>query len=147
MLAHSAATLGLRATVALAMFPRGTRIGLGWFGGGGWESTLEACSKWLIVLRPFAALVVLLVLLGPPLLLLGLGVRPLALASIGLMIGSIALVTGRVGYFMNWGGVEGRDEGFEYHLIVIGACLAMLLLGPGRWSVDQRLAARGGRNK
>jgi uncharacterized membrane protein YphA (DoxX/SURF4 family) len=109
MLADSAAPLGLRATVALAMFPHGTRMGLGWFGGGGWESKLEAFSNWLIVLRPLAALVVLL---GPPLLLLGLGVRPLALAFIGLMIGAIALVTGRVGYFMNWGGVEGRDEGF-----------------------------------
>jgi uncharacterized membrane protein YphA (DoxX/SURF4 family) len=133
MLADSAAPLGLRATVALAMFPHGTRMGLGWFGGGGWESKLEACSKWLIVPRPLAALFVLLVLLGPPLLPLGLGVRALALASVGLMIGAITLVNGEAVCSMNWGGIEGRSEALKCHLIVIGACLAMLLLGPGRW--------------
>jgi putative oxidoreductase len=39
---------------------------------------------------------------------------------------------------MNW---EGRQngEGFEYHLLVIGICLALMVLGSGRYSVDRSM--------
>ena len=38
--------------------------------------------------------------------------------------------------------VEIRSQGFEYHLLVIGMCVALVLAGAGKWSVDQEIAKR-----
>jgi putative oxidoreductase len=42
---------------------------------------------------------------------------------------------------MNWFGKQ-QGEGFEYHLLVIGIGLALLVTGAGRWSVDRIVAQR-----
>jgi putative oxidoreductase len=39
------------------------------------------------------------------------------------------------GFFMNWGMVPGKGEGYEYHLLVIGMTLAVLLCGPGKLAI------------
>ena len=39
------------------------------------------------------------------------------------------------GYFANWSG-EKNGEGVEFHLLYAGSALALLLTGPGPWSVD-----------
>jgi putative oxidoreductase len=33
-----------------------------------------------------------------------------------------------------------KGEGFEYHLLVIGIALALLMRGGGKWSLDRALA-------
>jgi len=38
------------------------------------------------------------------------------------------------GFFMNWFGQQ-QGEGFEYHLLVIGICLSLLIKGGGALSV------------
>ena len=43
-------------------------------------------------------------------------------------------------FFMNWFGQQ-KGEGFEYHLLVIGIALALLIRGGGLLSVDRALAA------
>jgi putative oxidoreductase len=43
------------------------------------------------------------------------------------------------GFFMNWYGQQ-KGEGFEYHLLVIGIALALLIQGGGKWSLDRALA-------
>ena len=75
------------------------------------------------------------------LLLAGLGTRAVALGFVGLMLGAIATVHAEHGFFMNWYGAQ-AGEGFEYHLLMIGAALALVLSGGGRWSLDGRLATR-----
>ena len=52
-------------------------------------------------------------------------------ALILIMLGAIAMVHAKNGFFMNWMGKQ-AGEGIEYHLLVIGICLAILLAGPGR---------------
>ena len=42
---------------------------------------------------------------------------------------------------MNWSGQQ-QGEGYEYHLLVIGMSLALMLTGAGRWSVDRMVAQR-----
>jgi putative oxidoreductase len=42
------------------------------------------------------------------------------------------------GFFMNWSGAQ-RGEGFEYHLLVLGMCVALAVLGGGALSVDRQL--------
>jgi len=82
--------------------------------------------------------IILLEFFGPILLLLGLLTRPVALSVIGLMIGAIATVHAPHGFFMNWSGAQ-AGEGFEYHLLVIGMGLALLVQGAGWGSIDVRL--------
>jgi putative oxidoreductase len=43
------------------------------------------------------------------------------------------------GFFINWVGQQ-RGEGFEYHILVIGMCLALLISGGGKGSVDRAIA-------
>ena len=39
------------------------------------------------------------------------------------------------GFFMNWFQNQG-GEGYEYHLLMIGMCLALLFTGSGAFSLD-----------
>lgn len=129
----------LRATLALMMFPHGAQKALGWFGGYGWSGTMGFLTEQIGMPSAAAALVILLELLGPVLLLLGLGTRAVALGFVGLMLGAIVTVHAQFGFFMNWSGTQ-SGEGFELHLLVIGAAAALVLTGGGRWSFDGRLA-------
>jgi len=50
----------------------------------------------------------------------------------------IIVVHYKTGFFMNWfAQAPAGSEGFEYHLLVIGMCIAMLVTGGGRFSVDR----------
>jgi putative oxidoreductase len=40
------------------------------------------------------------------------------------------------GFFMNWFGNQ-LGEGYEYHLLIIGISLAILVHGSGRYSMDR----------
>jgi putative oxidoreductase len=63
-------------------------------------------------------------------------------ASLGIiMLGAIATVHWPQGFFMNWFGQQ-VGEGFEYHLLVIGMTLSLMVSGAGKWSVDQIIARR-----
>ena len=60
-------------------------------------------------------------------------------ASITLiMLGAIATVHAKFGFFMNWAGTQ-PGEGFEYHLIAIGSLLPIVIAGPGRFAVGRFL--------
>ena len=39
------------------------------------------------------------------------------------------------GFFMNWFGKQ-AGEGFEFHLLVIGICIPLLIRGGGKYSMD-----------
>ncbi|HLN96780.1 MAG TPA: DoxX family protein, partial [Flavobacterium sp.] len=51
------------------------------------------------------------------------------------------------GLFMNWFGNQ-KGEGYEFHLLIIGICLALVVNGGGRYSVDGsiRLEKKGSSN-
>ena len=83
-----------------------------------------------------AFLVIMGEFLGPLALAAGFMTRFTA-ASLGvIMLGAIATVHWPHGFFMNWFGQQ-AGEGFEYHLLVIGMGLSLLVTGAGKWSVDQ----------
>ncbi|MCJ7809747.1 MAG: DoxX family protein, partial [Desulfobulbaceae bacterium] len=42
------------------------------------------------------------------------------------------------GFFMNWFGQQ-KGEGFEYHLLIIGMALALIIRGGGLLSVDSAI--------
>jgi putative oxidoreductase len=57
------------------------------------------------------------------------------------MVVAILLAHLKFGFFMNWVGRKG-GEGFEYHLLMIGMAIALIIAGGGLWSVDRALAKR-----
>lgn len=131
----------LRATLAVVMFPHGAQKALGWFGGYGWSGTMGFLTGQVGLPSPMAAIVILIEFLGALALLLGFATRAAAAGFIAIMVGAIVTVHAPNGFFMNWFGGQ-KGEGYEYHLLVIGAALALLITGGGRWSVDKRLLQR-----
>ena len=97
---------------------------------------------------PFWAIILLMVseVCGSLLLVLGLFTRVWALA-----IGTAIAICMKInhlqhGFFMNWFGQQ-QGEGYEYHLLVLGIALALMLRGGGMLSLDRVLAQdrrRGG---
>lgn len=71
-------------------------------------------------------------------LIIGLVSRLWAIAFGGLFIGIIFMEHFQYGFFMNWFGNQG-GEGYEYHLLVIGLCLALWVQGRGRFSINSFL--------
>lgn len=55
------------------------------------------------------------------------------------MIGAVVTSHLQNGFFMNWFGNQ-KGEGFEYHLLVIGLSLAVVVVGSGKYSLDKLLA-------
>ena len=117
------------------MFPHGAQKVLGWWGGYGWNGTMGFLTEQIGMPSFAAAGVLLLELLGPLLLVAGLGTRAVALGFVGIMAGAIATVHAGQGFFMNWTGQQ-AGEGFEYHLLVIGMSLwrwSSRAVDAGRW--------------
>lgn len=132
------ASFCLRLTLGLVMFPHGMQKLFGWFGGAGLENTIGHYITNYGVLPMITLLVILAEALGSIALIIGLWSRLVA-AGIGLiMVGAIFSVHFQHGFFMNWTGQQ-AGEGFEFHLLVIGICTALLIRGSGKWSVDSYL--------
>jgi putative oxidoreductase len=77
--------------------------------------------------------------LGPLGLAVGLLTRVAALGIAAVMLGAILTVHRQHGFFMNWYG-NAQGEGFEYHVLVIGLAVALVLNGAGVWSLDAVIA-------
>lgn len=125
----------LRLTLALIVWPHGAQLMLGWFGGNGFSSTMGYFQSQGIP-YPVAFTVIFLQFLGPFFLSIGLFTRLFALGIMGMFIGMIVTAHWPVGFFMNWTGAL-KGEGYEYHLLVLGICTALLVNGSGRFSLKQ----------
>lgn len=125
----------LRITVGIVIFAHGAQKLLGWFGGNGFSGTMGFFTgvmhlPWLV-----AFLVIIGESIGSLALIAGFLTRFVSASFAVIMLGAIAMVHWPVGFFMNWFGKQ-QGEGFEYHLLVIGMSLALLIAGGGKWSVD-----------
>ncbi len=133
-------SLLLRLALGIVFFPHGAQQMLGWFGGGGFQSTMDAMTG-----MGLPAVIVFLVIIGQFFGSIGLlagFLSRIAAAGLGLiMLGAIFTVHVQHGFFMNWFGNQ-QGEGFEYHLLALGICLALLIKGSGALSVDRMLADR-----
>lgn len=125
----------LSITFAVVVLPHGCQMLFGWFGGYGFSGTMQYFTQteglpWLVGFG-----VILLEFAGSLAILVGAATRLIALGMIGLFIGMIVTSHWNHGFFMNWSGTQ-AGEGFEYHILVIGISVALLLEGAGQWSVD-----------
>ncbi|MDQ6630417.1 MAG: DoxX family protein, partial [Verrucomicrobiota bacterium] len=84
---------------------------------------------------PLAFLAILAEFGGPIALACGLLTRVAAFGLGVVMVVAISLVHFKNGFFMNWSGKQ-SGEGFEYHLLAIAICLALMIQGGGKASLD-----------
>jgi len=135
---ESNASTIIRIVVGLILFPHGAQKILGWFGGYGFNGTMgfltgTAGLPWII-----AFLVIAIEFFGAIALIVGFATRIVAVGIISLFTGIIATSHLQNGFFMNWNG-NLKGEGYEFHLLIIGMAIALLVSGAGKWSVDYAL--------
>jgi putative oxidoreductase len=133
--------LVLRVALGVVMLPHGAQKVFGWFGGYGFEASLGMFTEKMHIPVLLAILVILAESAGSLGLITGLFTRVAAFGILCDMIGAVALVHWRNGFFMNWSGKQ-AGEGFEYHLLMIGMALALVLAGGGKFSLDRVVAVR-----
>ena len=136
---NSPAQLVIRLALGVVMFPHGAQKILGWFGGPGFTKTLQAFAGMGF---PGWSVVALMGVesLGAVLLVFGFLTRLWAIGIGASLTLCMFLSHVQHGFFMNWFGQQ-QGEGFEYHLLVIGICLALLIKGGGALSVDRKLSS------
>ncbi len=141
----SAAQLLIRVALGVVIWPHGAQKVLGWFGGPGLAKTMQIFAG-LGFAAPATVALLVVEFIGSVLLILGLLTRVWAL-GIGISI-SICMALNHVqnGFFMNWLGTQ-RGEGYEYHLLVIGIALALVVRGGGMLSLDRLLSHAKDRRK
>ena len=134
---NSSATI-IRIVLGLILFPHGAQKLLGWFGGYGFSGTMgyltgSAGLPWII-----GFLVIIIEFFGALALIFGFATRIVSIGLIALFAGIV--FTGHLdnGFFMNWSGQQ-KGEGYEYHLLVIGMALSLLVSGAGKWSADYEI--------
>jgi putative oxidoreductase len=117
--------LAVRVIGGTIMAAHGAQKLLGMFGGGGLEDTVKKMGMlgYPVSIGEF---------FGGLGLIVGFLSRFSAAANIVIMIGAIAMVHGKNGFFQSAGG-------FEYNLALIGLFLPVLLAGPGRYSLGRCL--------
>jgi putative oxidoreductase len=135
------AGLALRITLGLVMFPHGAQKMLGWYGGFGFSGTMGFFTETMHLPWIVALLVIVGEFFGSLGLIAGLLTRITAASFMVIMLGAITTAHLQNGFFMNWLGKQ-QGEGYEYHLLVIGMSLALLVTGAGKWSVDKVIAER-----
>lgn len=128
--------LALRLAAGMIFIAHGAQKLFGWFGGHG----LEGTAGWMtsIGLEPGLPLAVLAgsaEFFGGLALLVGLLVRPAALALAFTMLVAIFAVHWSNGLFM-------ANNGYEFALSLFAISVALLLSGGGRGSLDALLAER-----
>jgi putative oxidoreductase len=131
----------LRVIFGIVFFAHGAQKALGWFGGPGFNGTINFFQQAGIP-APLAVLAIAAEFLGGLGLLVGFLARMAALGIITNMVVAILMVHSQVGLFMNWSGDQ-KGEGFEFHLLAIALGLAVLVKGAGALSIDRLLAQQG----
>ena len=90
--------------------------------------------------RPIAYLVCFFEFLGGIGLIFGFLTRLAALAVLIVMIGAIAKVHRKHGFFLNWELAAGRGHGYEANLAFVAMAVACLMAGGGSLALDSVLA-------
>lgn len=133
----------MRLALGILFLAHGSQKVLGLFGGYGYNATVHSMMQSGLP-AAIAYLVPLIEFLGGLGLIFGVLARLSAFGIICVMLGAIFTVHLKNGLFMNWFGNQ-KGEGIEYHILAIAIALAILLIGPGRFSIidiERRIFAR-----
>ncbi|TGK34874.1 DoxX family protein [Leptospira gomenensis] len=129
-------SLILRVVLGLVIFPHGAQKLFGWFGGYGFKGTMGFFTGTMKLPAVVAFLVIIGESFGSLALILGLFTRFTAVSIAIILLGAALLVHKENGFFMNWYGAQ-KGEGYEFHILAIGAALLLTITGAGSYSLDQ----------
>ena len=135
--------LGLRLVLAVLIFPHGAQKLLGWYGGFGFDGTMQFFAS-LGVPALLGLLLIANEFFGMVALAVGLAGRVAAFGTVLGMLGAMLLVHGQFGFFINWFGTQ-QGEGIQFHLLAAAVATVLMIKGSGAWSLDRMLA--GGRRR
>lgn len=127
-----------RLTIGVTLFPHGAQKMLGVFGGYGFSGTMGFFRETMHLPWLIAFLVIIIEFFGALSLIAGFAGRIWSALTTVLFSGIILTSHLENGFFMNWFGNQ-KGEGYEYHILVIGLCIATLISGSGKYSVDKML--------
>ncbi len=138
MTESSAAIFVIRVVLGVVFFAHGMQKVFGWFGGHGYSAAMGGFEKMGIPVF-FAFMAILAESLGSIGLILGFLTRIAAFGIAVNMAVAIGMIHHKFGFFMNWSGNQ-KGEGFEYHLLVLAICIALMIKGGGSLSVDRAVS-------
>jgi putative oxidoreductase len=128
----SAGALLIRLILGSVMFAHGAQKVLGWWGGSGLEKTVAGMGQKFPEILVYAA--AFSEFLGGAFLIVGLLTRPSAFfVAITMFVASMQHLNG--GFFAS-------NKGMEFPLTLAVTALAVIFLGPGKYSIDALLASR-----
>lgn len=126
----------LRIVLGIIFFAHGAQKVLGWFGGHGLRGTVGYMTSQGLP-APIAYMVCFFEFLGGLGLIVGLLTRLDALAIAIVMVGAIATVHIKNGFFMNWEMTPGKGHGIEANLAFLAMAVGLILDGGGWLALDQ----------
>ena len=127
-----------RLTIGLILFPHGAQKMLGIFGGYGFSGTMGFFTGTMHLPWLIGFLVIIIEFIGSLSLIAGFASRLWSALVIIEMLGAVVTTHLKNGFFMNWAGTQ-KGEGYEFHLLIIGLALAILINGSGKFSADKKL--------
>lgn len=130
-----------RLVLGIVILPHGMQKVFGAFGGPGFTGTMQFFTGTMHIPYVFGVLAVAAEFLGGLGLIFGLFGRVAAFAVAVEMIVAVLTTHLQNGFFMNWFGAQ-KGEGFEYHLLMVGLALIVMLNGSGAISLDRALSGR-----
>jgi putative oxidoreductase len=130
----------LRVFLAIVLFPHGAQKLLGWFGGYGFEGSMNYFTEsqglpWIIGFG-----VIIIEFIGAISIFLGFATRLWSTAILFLTIG-IMVTNHSTFFFMNWFGNQ-PAEGMEYFLLMLGMSGSLIVSGAGKLSIDSLISDR-----
>jgi putative oxidoreductase len=131
---ESYAPLAARLLLSVVIFAHGSQKLLGWFGGFGFDGTMQYFTQteglpWIVGFG-----VIIIEFFGPLFLLAGFATRIWSLGIAAVMTGVIVTNFNEF-FFMNWFGSQ-KTEGYEFFLLAIGLSLSLFISGGGKYSLD-----------
>lgn len=130
----------LRVAVGLVFIAHGAQALFGVFGGAGLAFTASRYEHFgLTPAYPLAVFTGVVQFAGGLMLFLGAWTR---WAAVMLAVGTAAaawIAHIAHGFFLNWALTPGIGHGYEFHFVLIGACVCLSLTGAGELSVDKLL--------
>jgi putative oxidoreductase len=127
----------IRIVLGVVIFPHGAQKLFGWFGGYGWDRTMNFFKNVVGVHYLLGAVSILTESVLSVFLIAGLFTRVAALAILINMIVASTMHF-KNGFFMNWNG-NSKGEGYEFHLLAFALSIALIIGGGGMFSLDSLL--------
>ncbi len=127
----------LRLAVGTVFLAHGLQKLLGVWGGAGLSGTVHMVARLGFgYAYPLGVALALTETLGGALLIAGWWTLWASLALLVDMAIAVWKVHSPNGFFLNWTLTPGKGHGVEYHVVLIGALLCLILAGPGALSID-----------